>query len=271
MTHPAEQKCHNCYYYSNGTANRGDCRFDPPAVNGSWPTVNCNQWCGAWSEDGIARWQGPPGPGWSEGSGAPVAPGKLRDMYLDTATANVYRWNDGWAIVGNIRGAQGDPGSAGTAGSRWYEGQGNPQAPANPSDLYLDTITGNVWQWQADWQQVGNIRGVAGDEGPIGPPGVVGMQSTTLQTEPDGTVIWTFNTPFQQIPRITCDIVNQGNLPMLWNITAITPEFVALRIWALQLLPANLLLLSLLNSFNVSAGANVGGVTLSLAAFPVEG
>jgi hypothetical protein len=49
-------------------------------------------------------------------------------------------------------GAPGNPGSAGPAGTRgslWYTGSGNPGTITGQqaNDIYLDTATGNVWQF----------------------------------------------------------------------------------------------------------------------------
>lgn len=225
--HPPQETCATCYFYSNGEPrDRGDCRYEPPSVNGSWPTVNAGQWCGAWSADGVPRWQGPPGPPGPQGIPGEIGP----------------------------QGEQGNPGDAGPVGP-----QGEPGIQGPQGEQGIPGIQGNL-----------GPQGEPGQQGPIGPPGVLGLQSATLQTELDGTLTWTFNTPFAQAPRIGCAILNAGNLPMLWNVTALTETFVSIRVWQLQTLPLNLLLLTSLNGFNVSAGTQIGGVTVYLTAIPTE-
>lgn len=78
---------------------------------------------GAW---GAAWTQGLPGPRgfyWYEGAGAPGAiVGQINgDMYLNTTNGDVYNLIAGvWTVVGNIRGAAGSQGPAGTANSPYW-------------------------------------------------------------------------------------------------------------------------------------------------------
>jgi len=66
-------------------------------------------------------------------------------------------------------GPQGPVGLAGANGATWFEGSGAPGAAGNNNDLYLDIVTGDVYQMQAgSWKKTGNIMGPAGTNGTDG-------------------------------------------------------------------------------------------------------
>lgn len=77
----------------------------------------------------------------------------------------------------------------GETGSIWHVGSGRPQGTvtANETDLYLDTSTAQVWQYQAnasgvlEWVSVCNIKGSRGDKGATGDAGR-GIASITLKS-----------------------------------------------------------------------------------------
>lgn len=55
---------------------------------------------------------------WTTASGAPITTANAGDMYLDTATGNVYTMAAGvWTLTGNIRGPNGTNGTNGTNGA----------------------------------------------------------------------------------------------------------------------------------------------------------
>jgi hypothetical protein len=117
---------------------------------------------------------------WSTGSGVPsvTASQQSGDLYLDTATGNVYEDVAGaWTPEGNTKGPQGQkgsagspgiPGAAGARGSLWSTGSGAPSLSVSQQsgDLYLDTATGNVYEVVTGaWTLEDNIQGPAGTNG----------------------------------------------------------------------------------------------------------
>ena len=70
------------------------------------------------------------------------------------------------------QGVQGEPGEPGRS-TRWYSGAGAPYITATEGDQYLDTVNGNVYQYDNNWVLNGNIKGA---QGPQGPRGLQGMQ-----------------------------------------------------------------------------------------------
>lgn len=106
---------------------------------------------------------------WRDGSGAPSdATGNDGDYYLDDSTGDVYTRSGGhYTIVANIKGASG---SAGTAGSVWYNGSGAPGVGLGVNgDYYLDTATSDVYyKSSGSWAVIVNIKGATGAAGANG-------------------------------------------------------------------------------------------------------
>lgn len=158
-------------------------------------------------------------------------------------------------------GPQGNPGhngNPGQRGSEWTSGEGNPSPPADAGDMYLDTLTYNVWQYGPPWAQIGNIKG------PQGVPGITGIQRARVLTDGSGAAVWTFPTPFVSPPRITCSVENSGTLPYLWNISALSNTQVTVQLWQAQLLPAVLLLLANLVNYNVFGGTTLTDIPVHI-------
>ena len=80
------------------------------------------------------------------------------------------------------QGPKGDTGETGRS-TRWYSGQGAPYITASEGDQYLDTTTGNVYQYDNNWVLSGNIKGANGAQGPRG---IQGIQGETGQQGPEG-------------------------------------------------------------------------------------
>ena len=68
------------------------------------------------------------------------------------------------------QGPPGNDGPMGPPGSTWLTGSGLTLQPGtNPGDQYLDSDTGNVYQWDGEtWIYTGNIKGPAGADGSAG-------------------------------------------------------------------------------------------------------
>ena len=73
--------------------------------------------------------------------------------WIVSSTGHLHIWDGtGWIDAGNVTGPAGPAGPAGEAGargSRWFSGSGAPTADTGmaPGDLYLDTLTGDVYEW----------------------------------------------------------------------------------------------------------------------------
>ena len=153
-------------------------------------------------EDGADGLPGLDGNTWTAGEGAPTSAAKSGDMYLDTATNNVYQFNGtAWTQVACIQGEAGEdgengadgapgqsgtpgtPGAPGADGTKWYTGEGAPTASITDmkaNDLYLDLNTGNVYKYTTAWgEPIGCIKGVAGENGQNGQNGADGNDGNT--------------------------------------------------------------------------------------------
>ena len=78
-----------------------------------------------------------------------------------------------------------------TAGSTWHHGSGAPDLDVAIGDLYLDMMTGDVYQYAVAetalaWKLIGNIRGPQGEQGPAGPQGPQGEQGPVGPQGPQG-------------------------------------------------------------------------------------
>ena len=101
-----------------------------------------------------------------------------------------------WLDIGllAIEGPQGETGEQGPAGetgepgksTRWYSGAGAPYVTANEGDQYLDTQSGNVYQYNNNWNLTGNIKGVPGAQGPRGLQGIQGERGPMGIDGPQG-------------------------------------------------------------------------------------
>jgi hypothetical protein len=80
------------------------------------------------------------------------------------------------------QGLQGIQGIPGMNGTRWYEGNGIPNAGTGVNgDYCLDTANGDVYQKQTGlWTKIGNIQGLKGDKGDTGDTGPAGENQLVL-------------------------------------------------------------------------------------------
>ena len=118
---------------------------------------------------------------WWSGSGAPSSGlGSNGDMYIDTATENVYGPKAGgsWgSAVTNIKGATG-------AGAVWWSGAGAPSSGlGNNGDMYLNTSTGDVYGPKTAGAWGGIVKNIVGPSGGMADPGANGIvKRTALNT-----------------------------------------------------------------------------------------
>ena len=142
-------------------------------------------------------------------------------------------------------GAVGQPGATGATGapgSFWFTGAGVPVFVANEGDLFLDTTTGDVYQYDtvAGWEFVTNIMGPSGPagapgaEGPAGPagPGVLAAADFFALMPPDnadtvapGTVVdfpqdgSAFGTSILRASPSTFDLVDIGTYQIFFQVS----------------------------------------------------
>lgn len=169
--------------------------------------------------------------GWHVGNTAPSSGlGINGDLYLNSATGDLYgpKAAGAWgAIVGNLRGPQGNPGTDGqdgspgtngTPGSVWFMGAVDPHLETGvPGDFYLNTTTGDIFGPKTiDWGVVsGNIRGPQGTQGIQGVPGEDGADGADGASGLNG-LTWVVNSgPPDQEAGVNGDLyfdIDTGNV-----------------------------------------------------------
>ncbi len=218
------------WYYGNGdpdsepafeSGKDGDLYLDTATADvyskttGSWVfIVNIKGNAGQDGEDGedgqdgaagAAGVNGADGATWLTGSGTPNnESGKEGDLYLNTATADVYSKTTGsWVFIVNIKGnagqdgedgEDGQDGAAGAAGvngadgATWLTGSGTPNNESGKDgDLYLDTATADVYsKTTGSWVFIVNIKGNAGQDGEDGEDGQDGAAGAAGVNGADG-------------------------------------------------------------------------------------
>lgn len=130
---------------------------------------------------------------WLTGSGVPAnATGKQGDMYINTATADVYKKTSAtaWTLQINIKGATGATGAAGGTGATgaagatydWLTGTTDPATGTGKvGDMYLNTTSCDVFKKTAatTWTKQCNIKGATGATGATGGTGAAGGTGAT--------------------------------------------------------------------------------------------
>ena len=143
---------------------------------------------------GINGTNGTNGATWYSGVEDPTSDlGKVGDFYFETDDGDVWQYTEnGWAVISNIKGDQGDPGEKGdpgnpgnpgdpgekgdpgTSGATWLTGTlvtGTGTniiaevAGAKVGDLYFNTTTCDIYQCTATntWSWISNIKGESGN------------------------------------------------------------------------------------------------------------
>lgn len=142
---------------------------------------------------GLKGNKGDAGPQWFSGLTPPTShPGLAAlnlDMYLNTSTGEVFRYENGsWGTaIANLTigviGPQGLKGDKGEAGPQWFSGITPPTSNlglvALNLDLYLNTATGEVFRYEnGSWGfAIANLTtGIMGPQGPKGDKGEIGLQ-----------------------------------------------------------------------------------------------
>jgi hypothetical protein len=162
---------------SAGMGSNGDMYVDTatgnaygPKTAGAWGAValNIKGPIGATGSTGLTGSTGY-APQFLHGAGAPSSgTGNNGDIYIDTATQNIYgpKTAGAWgAIVTNILGATGGTGPTGYS-AVWQSGAGVPSSgTGNDGDMYLDSATGNVYGPKAAGAWGAIVKNL------VGPPG----------------------------------------------------------------------------------------------------
>lgn len=129
-------------------------------TNGNYYQKQTGTWTLLGNLTGVA---GAAGSKWFTGSGVPSnGTGIDGDFYLNSANGDYYSKASGaWSLQGNLRG------TAGAAGTVWYNGAGAPSAGTGVNnDYYVNTSNGDYYQKQTGtWTLLGNLTGPAGSGG----------------------------------------------------------------------------------------------------------
>lgn len=121
------------------------------------------------------------------------------------------------SIVGpeGPKGDKGDPGPVGQS-TRWFAG--STPSPGSDWDLFLDTSTGNVFQYyNNDWNPIGNIRGPQGIQGRTGPQGIQGPIGPQGEQGPVG--------PMGKFLKIAGIITDLNQLPTPSSLNDLTVAY----------------------------------------------
>jgi parallel beta-helix repeat protein len=153
---------------------------------------------------------------WLSGTSAPSSStGKQGDMYLRTATQDVYKKTSAssWSLLCNIKGAKGDTGATGAIGATGEKGDSGQNgsngsngtdgvtydwltgtvAPASTTgkqgDMYLRTSTQDVYKKTSGtvWTFLCNIKGATGATGEKGDTGATGEKGEKGDAGENGT------------------------------------------------------------------------------------
>lgn len=199
--------------------------------NGNWFVDGADTGIAAQGPQGNPGEPGADGTSVLTGHGEPASNlGKIGDSYIDLETWNYYvKEQSGWVLNGNIKGAQGNPGSTGSAGNdgvsvesitkTYSEGlvdtytitysdgntstftitngaNGEQGIQGNPgTDGHTPVITiGANGNWYVDGVDTGiAAQGPQGDTGPTGPQGPTGISVVSSYIDENGDLIVEFS------------------------------------------------------------------------------
>ena len=187
--------------------------------------TTANVWTWRDNLTGPAGTAGTPGEKWFSGTGAPAGgTGIIGDWYLNDANGDVYEKTgaSAWTLRDNLtgpQGVQGNPGTPGVVGSKWYSGTGAPAGGTGVvGDWYLNDTNGDVYEktGASTWTLRDNLTGPTGTQGTQGNPGTAG--TTGLSSD-----CWNFTynsttTTPGTVPsgQIRFDAVSYAGLVKMW-------------------------------------------------------
>ncbi len=118
---------------------------------------------------------------WLVGEGAPVEAANAGDLYLDTATGDVYRFVFDWVLITNIQGEKGEQGEQGDKGDKGDQGAQGPQGDKGEDgkDAVAPTVEIINGYWYINGEPTGvKAEGVDGAPGKDGAAGTIGSVIT---------------------------------------------------------------------------------------------
>ncbi len=141
--------------------------------------------------------KGDQGPLWFTGTDEPqrlsISGAREGDLFLDTTTGKVYRYEGGaWSIpIANLTtGVLGPRGEKGDQGALWFTGDTHPSMTSftevREDDLYLDTSTGKVYRYKTGGWSLPIANLTTGVVGPVGPQGPAGEKGDRGDAGPQG-------------------------------------------------------------------------------------
>ena len=152
-------------------------------------------WIVRMNVQGVKGDDGRDGTIWYFGATPAAGFGNVGDFNFNNASGDVHRRvATGWEPVGNFVGPKGDKGERGDKGdkgekgdaAKWHVGSGTPASTlGKANDMYLDRSNGDAYQKSSAgaWTKESNIRGIQGEKGEQGIPGVnpKGIYSATAE------------------------------------------------------------------------------------------
>ena len=158
--------------------------------NGNWFVDGTDTGVSARGQQGEVGETGENGNSVITGSGAPLNTlGRDGDTYIDLDSWYVFVKEDGaWVVKGNIRGAAGETGNAGTNGNTVLVGNSDPLPTlGTDGDSYINLVTFDFYvKEDGNWVNKGNIKGNDGDNGATGVNGNTLLTGNGAPANTDG-------------------------------------------------------------------------------------
>lgn len=144
---------------------------------------------GADGEDGA---DGIGGTQWLTGAVDPTTEGSNGDLYLNTASFDVFKksegaWGSAITNIGGADGTDGEDGTDGTDGATWLSGTVDPTTEGADGDFYLNTSSYDVFKkaagsWGSALLNIKGATGAAGSNGTDGEDGEDGVYTPSVGT-----------------------------------------------------------------------------------------
>ena len=172
--------------------------------NGNWFVDGTDTGVSARGQQGEVGETGENGNSVITGSGAPLNTlGRDGDTYIDLDSWYVFVKEDGtWVVKGNIRGAAGETGNAGTNGNTVLVGNSDPLPTlGTDGDSYINLVTFDFYvKEDGNWVNKGNIKGNDGDNGATGVNGNTLLTGNGAPANTDGQMLDCLRAVLQCVP-----------------------------------------------------------------------
>ncbi len=126
---------------------------------------------------------------WYTGAGQPTASteAEVGDFYFDSTNKKIYQKQaSGWTELAdlNVSGGTVTPGQPGADGTKWYTGEGAPNATlvVNEGDFYFDTANKIIYVKATEWEEVVNLNVTTPSAGTTTDVGTKWYTSTDIPT-----------------------------------------------------------------------------------------